>query len=114
MIKKARNKTYIPKMEKAPRVVVSGDILHVKGRPYQLKRNVEPELENGKPLSVKTNDGKFCFRLKKLGKKVLLLKMKERGRRTMAKKPRPSMEKHKSLIGQIDSNAYIKLANGND
>ena len=109
--KPSRSRVFIRKNEGNPRVTVSGDVVYIKGRPFQLNRNIEIEvLEGKKDIFALTKDKKVEFHFRKHCNKILLIKRKEKGEKEIPnKKPKPT---EILFLGKIDSEVFLNLANG--
>lgn len=100
------------KKERATRVIFSGDVVYIKGRPFQMNHNIEIAIKKGgKNIFALSKDKKLCFHFRKHKDKLLLLQMRKRNfQQAPNKKPDPTPET--LLIGRIDSEKYLNLANG--
>ncbi len=100
------------KRERATRVIVSGDVVYIEGRPFKLNHNIEVEIKKGKrDIFALTKDKKFYFHFRKHCNKVVLLKKEKKVSEEVPNK-RPELNSKLIIIGKIDSEKYLNLANG--
>jgi hypothetical protein len=111
--KPSRSRIFIRKNERKPRVVLAGNVAYIEGRPFEFAHNIEAEIKKGKrDITATTKDKRFTFKIKKHGKDLVLLKMKENNDFDAKPNKRPEPISKLLIIGKIDSEKYLNLADG--